>query len=144
MDLEGTESISNQELLELECDILVPAALENQITGENAGRVQAQIVAEAANGRIETDYDVAIAKNMTGSLLPELWPMFRSLTHVPMLGIRGELSDILTPETFAKMAKEHPDFTSVTAPRVGHVPRLIEPNVVAAIDAFLLRFTADE
>ncbi len=48
--LEGTDSITNQELLELECDILVPAALENQITGENAGRVQAQIVAEAANG----------------------------------------------------------------------------------------------
>ncbi len=48
--LEGTDSITNQELLELECDILVPAALENQITGENAGRVQAQIVVEAANG----------------------------------------------------------------------------------------------
>ena len=50
VNLEGTENITNQELLELECDVLVPAALENQITGENAGRVQAHIVAEAANG----------------------------------------------------------------------------------------------
>jgi pimeloyl-ACP methyl ester carboxylesterase len=100
--------------------------------------------AEAANGRIETDYDVGIAKNMTGAPLPDLWPMFSSLAHVPMLGIRGELSDILTSETFAKMAEAHPDFTSVTAPRVGHVPRLIEPNVIEAIDAFLMRCTADE
>jgi glutamate dehydrogenase (NAD(P)+) len=46
----GAEPISNRELLELEVDILVPAALEGQITGENAARVRATIVAEAANG----------------------------------------------------------------------------------------------
>lgn len=45
-----TEPISNAELLELPCDVLIPAALENQITEENAGRIKARIVAEAANG----------------------------------------------------------------------------------------------
>jgi len=43
-------TISNKELLELDCDILVPAAIENQITAENAPRIKASIVVEAANG----------------------------------------------------------------------------------------------
>ena len=48
--LPGTEGVSNEELLGLECDILIPAALENQIRADNAGDVQARLVAEAANG----------------------------------------------------------------------------------------------
>ncbi len=48
--LPDTEAITNEELLELPCDILVPAALENQITRRNADRIRARLVAEAANG----------------------------------------------------------------------------------------------
>lgn len=48
--LAGTEDISNEELLALPCDILIPAALENQIRADNAARVQARLVVEAANG----------------------------------------------------------------------------------------------
>ena len=43
-------TITNKELLELDCDILVPAAIENQITAENAHNIKASIVVEAANG----------------------------------------------------------------------------------------------
>jgi glutamate dehydrogenase/leucine dehydrogenase len=46
----GTEPISNSGILELDCDVLIPAALENQLTENNAGRVRAKIVAEGANG----------------------------------------------------------------------------------------------
>ncbi len=48
--LPGTEKVTNAELLELPCDILVPAALENQLTRRNAARVQARLIVEAANG----------------------------------------------------------------------------------------------
>ena len=48
--LPGTEEISNEALLALECDILIPAALENQIRADNAPDVRARLVAEAANG----------------------------------------------------------------------------------------------
>jgi len=51
------ESISNEKLLELECDILVPAALQNQITGENAERIRCKLVAEGANGPTTLEAD---------------------------------------------------------------------------------------
>ncbi|MCY0869858.1 MAG: glutamate dehydrogenase, partial [Firmicutes bacterium] len=48
-------TISNRELLELDCDILVPAAIENQITLSNADNVKARIIVEAANGPTTPD-----------------------------------------------------------------------------------------
>jgi glutamate dehydrogenase (NAD(P)+) len=46
----GADRVTNEEMIEVRCDVLVPAALENQITLRNASRVRARIVAEAANG----------------------------------------------------------------------------------------------
>jgi glutamate dehydrogenase (NADP+) len=54
--------VSNQELLELDTDILVPAALENQITEENADRIKARAVIEMANGPITPEADVLLFK----------------------------------------------------------------------------------
>ncbi len=51
-DFPGCERITNEELLALPCDILVPAALENVIHRENAGKVSAKILAEGANGPV--------------------------------------------------------------------------------------------
>ncbi len=57
----GTEPITNEELFELPCDVLVLAALESQITAANAGRVRARILAEAANGPTTPDADPILA-----------------------------------------------------------------------------------
>jgi glutamate dehydrogenase (NAD(P)+) len=61
--LSGANSISNEELLETECTILIPAALENQITMKNASRIKAKIVAEAANGPTTPDADEVLYNN---------------------------------------------------------------------------------
>jgi glutamate dehydrogenase/leucine dehydrogenase len=59
----GAREISNSELLELDCDILIPAALENQITAANAGRIQARLIAEGANGPTTPEADEILYKN---------------------------------------------------------------------------------
>ena len=59
----GTKEISNAELLELDCDILIPAALENQITAANAGRIKARMIAAAANGPTTPEADEILYKN---------------------------------------------------------------------------------
>ncbi|MCI4366746.1 MAG: Glu/Leu/Phe/Val dehydrogenase [Thermoplasmata archaeon] len=64
-------SISNTELLEVKADILIPAALENQITAKNADKIQAKIVAEAANGPTLPDAD-AILYQKKITVLPDI------------------------------------------------------------------------
>ncbi len=64
-------AISNADLLTLPCDVLIPAALENQITEENANQVQAQIVAEAANGPVTLEASLSLeARGVT--VLPDI------------------------------------------------------------------------
>jgi len=65
------QKISNAELLELKCDILVPAAMEMQITGENAQRLQCRILAEGANGPTTPEAD-AILREKDIFVIPDI------------------------------------------------------------------------
>jgi glutamate dehydrogenase/leucine dehydrogenase len=69
--LTGTEPITNEELLELDVEVLVPAALEDQINAQNAARVRARIVCEAANGPTTPEADETLfEKDIT--VLPDV------------------------------------------------------------------------
>jgi len=66
-----SEIVTNEQLLELECDILVPAALENQITKANADRIKAKIMAEGANGPTTPEADEILFKN-NAFIIPDI------------------------------------------------------------------------
>lgn len=68
-----------------------------------------------------------------------LWPVFARLHSLPMLVIRGALSDILRESTLERMQREKPDLEQVTVGDRGHVPLLDEPAALDAIDSFLAR-----
>ena len=61
-DFPGAENITNAELLELSCDLLVPAAFENVITGINAEKIKAKAILELANGPINPEADEILFK----------------------------------------------------------------------------------
>jgi glutamate dehydrogenase (NAD(P)+) len=66
------EPISNAQLLVTPCDILVPAALERQITGANAGQIQCRILAEAANGPTTPEADVILDQRPEIFVIPDI------------------------------------------------------------------------
>ena len=66
------EAITNEQLLVLPCEILVPAALERQITRENAGKIQCRILAEAANGPTNPEADVILAERPEIFIIPDI------------------------------------------------------------------------
>jgi pimeloyl-ACP methyl ester carboxylesterase len=97
-----------------------------------------------SQGRIVLDYDMKIAEpfrvpgNEAG---PDMWGAYDALGDVPVLVLRGALSDILGADAQRRMAERLPGAVAVTVPDVGHTPTLDEPEAVSAIDALLTRIT---
>jgi pimeloyl-ACP methyl ester carboxylesterase len=95
-----------------------------------------------SEGAPELDYDpdimVPIRAAGAKALVPNLWPFFTRLAKGrPVLLVRGETSDLLSPEIAAKMRKRAPKMDFVEVPGVGHAPMLDEPEAKAAIFPFL-------
>jgi glutamate dehydrogenase/leucine dehydrogenase len=70
-DFVGARNVSNSELLELECEVLVPAALENQLTAENAQNIKAKAIIEVANGPTTPEADEIFASRNI-SVVPDV------------------------------------------------------------------------
>ncbi len=107
--------------------------------------VAKKLLAVGGNGRIAFDYDMKIAEPFNVPAAPEaaeavdMWPTYRALAGRPVLVLRGEYSDILSPETLQRMGQEIPEAETVTIPRVGHAPSLDEPEARAAIARLLAK-----
>lgn len=91
-----------------------------------------------ADDRFHPVWDIRIAE-LLNRPAPDLWPLFGALTHVPVLLVRGAVSNILLPATVTRMRAERPDMEVVALEAIGHAPILTEPPVLAAIQSFLAR-----
>jgi pimeloyl-ACP methyl ester carboxylesterase len=95
------------------------------------------------DGQFELDYDphiaLAFADFDPDAPAPDLMPYFQALAKTPVLSVRGECSDILTPDGVASMRAAGPTIEAVTVEGIGHAPMLDEPDAWDAILDFLAR-----
>jgi pimeloyl-ACP methyl ester carboxylesterase len=93
------------------------------------------------NGRPAPSYDPKLGRALSVLYqpLPELWPQFEALKHVPVLVVRGENSDVLAAETVDEMRRRHPALTTLTVAGQGHAPLLKDNPTIEAIRHFLLQ-----
>ncbi len=94
---------------------------------------------EDKNGLPHLDIDPNIGRAIreAGAQGGDLWGAFDALRGIPVLALRGELSDILSANTLQRMQKRNPDLVAVTVSNRGHVPLLNEPECIEAIDRFI-------
>jgi len=107
-----------------------------------------RIYLEDSTGSPVPAYDPAILQGLTQPPDPNaasatLWPLWGQLESIPILAIRGGLSDILSAATLEKMAARHPKLATLTLPNRGHAPMLDEPAAVGVIDHFLERLSCE-
>lgn len=99
---------------------------------------------ENAQGIPVLDYDPMISAPLTedqkAAAPSDPWALFKNLTGLPLLVLRGELSDLLSEACFLRMQSEQPELTAVEVPGVGHAPALDEEAAVSAIRHFLAQF----
>lgn len=106
-------------------------------------RYAKRVCRETGRG-VEFDYDMAIAEpfkamdDQTASA-GNAWPLLHALAGKPVLILRGEHSDLLTPEIAERMREAVPGAELVTVPNVGHAPDFDEPESIAAVDRLLAR-----
>lgn len=105
----------------------------------------AQLTFAEEGGALAARYDPGLMDNLKRldlNAIPELWPQFDGLQHVPLMVIRGENSDLLSAETAAAMIERHPGAELVTVKGQGHAPLLMDRPTIDRIAAFVSRCDA--
>jgi pimeloyl-ACP methyl ester carboxylesterase len=120
---------------------LVFSAAWPGLSDETWSRLVRRNYREDATGTpvLECDPQVGEALRSAPATAGDLWSVWAQLSDLPVLAIRGALSDLLSASTLARMQREKPNLTTLMVAERGHVPLLDEPECLAAIDTFLAR-----
>jgi glutamate dehydrogenase (NAD(P)+) len=138
----GCRNISNEELLETKCDVLIPAAMENQITCKNVDKLQTRLIAEAANGPTTPEADKALQEKGI-PLIPDIlancggvtvsyfeWVQNLTREHWTLAEVNGKLETKMTKafdDVYKLSKKEESDMrTSALMLGVGRVANAIK------------------
>jgi pimeloyl-ACP methyl ester carboxylesterase len=101
----------------------------------------AQRTFEERDGKLVPAYDLQLAQTLADydidQPLPPLWQQFDALAGVPVMLIRGENSDLLSPETVQAMRSRRPDLQVTEVPAQGHAPLLMEDDIIARLGQFI-------
>ena len=136
LDFPGARNLASPaEALELECDILIPAALERQITAENAPRIRARIVAEAANGPVTPDGEAILVERGV-FLLPDIFLNSGGVTASYFEWVKN-LSHI----SFARMTKRQQEISNR---RIVEMMEQVTGKLVSAPERRILTEGPDE
>lgn len=162
LDFPGAKNFANtNEALEMECDILIPAALENVVNGENAPRIKAKIIGEAANGPLTPEADeefvsrnVLVVPDMylnAGGVTVSYFEWLKNLSHVRYgrmekrftenmnAHILGQIEEL----TSRSVSKNERDFIMHGAEEVDLVRSGLEETMIAATREIMSIWAAD-
>lgn len=96
---------------------------------------------EERDGKLVPSYDRALAHTLAAfevdQPFPQLWSQFDALAGVPLMVIRGQNSDLLSPNTVAVMRQRRPDLVFAEVAGQGHAPLLAEDDIIAQIREFV-------
>jgi pimeloyl-ACP methyl ester carboxylesterase len=101
----------------------------------------ARLTLEEKEGQLVARYDQALARALDAydptQPMPDLWAQYEALKPFPLLAIRGETSDLLSPDVFQEMLARHPRAQALTVPGQGHAPLLLDKPTIERICAFI-------
>lgn len=115
--------------------VLPPLSLQ---TDEDWRRMARLTYAPGLDGRWHPSWDTRIVRLLKGPMR-DLWPLFGGLAHVPLLLVRGVISDVLLEPTVRRMQTLRPEMAVVEIEGIGHAPTLGEPEALVWMDVFLER-----
>jgi glutamate dehydrogenase (NAD(P)+) len=154
--LKGTKTLkTNTDVLEVECDILIPAALENQINNENASRIKTKLIGEAANGPVTPEAEQVLLKKKVviipdiylnaGGVTVSYFEWLKNLSHVRFgrmekryqQNLNNNLIDAIEASTGKKVNEKHRKILDHGAEEIDLVKSGLEETMIDSLEQII-------